>query len=166
MGMGSGWIVILVMMISIIAGCDQLSNLSKAKSWPAQGPVAASVNNLPISVDQLEQEIVSYNEMAENVESKIITREQKTAYLNDELVRRYLLYIEAKKRGMDKQPKTQELLRNLEINVLAGQLLRSEIENITVSDGEVEEFYNSYKEQYRQEEERKIREIVLEKNSL
>lgn len=157
--------MILGMVVSAASGCEQIGKLSnppKAKSWQAQGTVIASVNGLPITSEQLEQEIISYNEMTDNPEAKITTREQKLGYLNEELVRRYLLYIEAKAKGLDKQPKTEELLKNLEVNILAGQLLREEIENITVSDAEITEFYNTYKEQYRQEEERKIREIVLE----
>ena len=83
------------------------------------------------------------------------------AYLNDELVRRYLLYLEAKARRVDEQPKVREMLRSVEINILANQLLQNEIGNLTVTSSEVEDFYNLYKDQYRQEEERKIREIMV-----
>ncbi len=63
---------------------------------------------------------------------------------------------------MDQRPKVQEMLRNVEINVLANQLMQDEIGNITVTSSEVEDFYNIYKDQYQQAEERKIREIALD----
>ncbi len=157
---------VLLFLSLCLSGCEQVDKKlkisSKAKSWQPQGTVVAYVNDLPITLEQLEQEIRSYNESTDNPEAKINTREQKVAYLNEELVRRYLLYLEAKARGLDMQPKTQELLRNLQINVLASQILHDEIDNITVSSSETDEFYNTFKDQYRQEEERKIREIVLD----
>jgi len=158
-------VCILSVLFLFLSGCEQATNLknpSKANSLQPQGTVVAYVNDLPITSEQLEQEISTYNESTVNPDAKINTREQKVAYLNEELVRRYLLYLEAKARGLDKQPKTQELLRNLEINILASQILHDEIDNITVTSSEIEEFYNTFKDQYRQEEERKIREIVLD----
>ena len=72
------------------------------------------------------------------------------------------MYQEAKAQGLDKQAETQEILRNLEVNILANQFLQEEIGNLLVTSSEIEEFYNLYKDQYRQVEERKIREIVLD----
>lgn len=158
----------LSVLILFFYGCEQINKLKgtpEVKPWQPQGTVIATVNGLPITLEQLNQEILSYNESTDNPEAKITTREQKIAYLNEELVRRYLLYLEAKTRKLDTQPKTEELLRNVEVNILAGQILRDEIENIGVSQAEVEEFYNNFKEQFRQEEERKIREIVLTSES-
>lgn len=141
---------------------EKKKNPPVIQSWRPQGTVIANVDDLSITAEQLEQEILSYNETSDNSAAKIKTREQKISFLNEELVRRYLLYLEAKSRGLDKQPKIQELLKNLEINILSSQIFRDEIGNISVSSAEIEEFYNTYKEQYRQEEERKIKEIVLD----
>ncbi|MFH1191201.1 MAG: peptidyl-prolyl cis-trans isomerase [Candidatus Omnitrophota bacterium] len=150
--------------ILCLSGCkpvEKKKNPPEIKSWQPQGTVVANVNDLSITAEQLEQEILSYNESSDNSAPKIKTRGQKISFLNEELVRRYLLYLEAKSRGLDKQPKIQELLMNLEINILSSQIFRDEIGSISVTPAEIEEFYNTYKEQYRQEEERKIREIVL-----
>ncbi len=155
----------LSVLLLFVYGCNKLKTSSEIKSWQPQGTIIATVNDLPITLEQLNQEILNYNESTDNPEAKINTREQKIAYLNEELVRRYLLYLEAKARGVDKQPKTEELLRTIEINILAGQILRDEVENIAVSQAEIEEFYNNFKEQLRQEEERKIREIVSNNES-
>lgn len=158
------FIVAGLLLFSGIA-CEKLENLPlpfKKKVIEPQGTVIAKVGDLFITLEQLEQETQNYNELTTNPEDKLNTRQQKLAYLNEELIRRHLLYLEAKARGLDEKPKTQELLRNLEINVLANQLLQDEVGNLTVTSSEVEDFYNLYKDQYQQEEERRIREIVLD----
>lgn len=151
------------LLILSLIGCEKLTQLkpgSKKKDFPVEGTIIARVNDMPITLEQLEQEIQSYNELVDRPEAKT-TREERLVYLNEELISRYLRYQEAKARGLDKQVKTQELLRNLEINILANQLLQNEIDNLLVTSSEIEDFYNLYKDQYRQVEERRIREIVL-----
>jgi len=151
-------------------GCDKLEKLwgkmgvkvpYKKKAPEPIGTVIAKVGDLSITLEQLDQEIQNYNDLVGAAGSKITTREQKITYLNEELVRRYLLYLEAVEKKLDEKPKTQELLRNMEINVLANQFLQDEVGGLTVTSSEVEDFYNIYKEQYRQEEERRIREILV-----
>jgi len=151
-----------------LSGCEELSKLKfvskimpKGKAFQVEGTIIAKVDDMPITLEQLEQEIQGYNELVGVPEAQITTREQRIAYLNEELIRRYLFYKEAKQRGLDKQPKTQELLRSLEINVVAGQFMQEEVENLLVTSSEIEGFYDLYREQYRQTEDREIREIVL-----
>jgi peptidyl-prolyl cis-trans isomerase C len=160
------WVFLFVGTLALsLLGCERLSEIrliSKKKDFPVQGTIIAKVDDMPITLEQLQEELQSYNVLVDSPEAQITTREQKLAYLNEGLVRRYLFYQEAKARGLDKQAKTQELLRNLEVNILAEQLAQSEIENILVTSSEIEDFYNLYKEQYRQEEERRITEMVLE----
>jgi len=158
--------LIFIGLLSLFSiGCDKLQNLQSLlpnkKPFQPQGTVIAKVGDLAITLEQLEQEIKNYNELATGPEAKINTREQKLDYLNNELVRRYLLYLEAKARHLDEQPKAQELLLGVEINILANQLLQDSIGSITVTSSEVEDFYNLYKDQFQQEEERRLREIVL-----
>lgn len=146
-------------------GCEKLEKLqfvAKKNIVQPQGTVIAKVDNLPITLEQLDQEIQNYNQLIEDSAAKINTREQKLSYLNDELIRRHLFYLEAKAGGLDQRPKVQEILRGLEINVLANQLMQDEIGNLTVTSSEVEDFYSIYKDQYQQAEERKIREIALD----
>jgi len=146
-------------------GCEKIEKLKlpykKAVPVPTGTVIAKVGDNLFVTLEQLDQEIKNYNELTDNPEAKLMTREQKMAYLNEELIRRYLLYLEAKARRLDEQPKTQEILNNLEINVLANQFLQDEIGNMQVTASEVESFYNLYKDQYQQPEERRIREIMV-----
>lgn len=146
------------------AGCEKLQDLipQKKSVFQPQGTVVAKVDNLAITAEQLEQEVQNYNQMVGDAAPKITTREQKLGYLNEELIRRNLLYLDAKAKRLDEKPRVREVLQNLEINVLANQLMQDEIGNITVTSSEVEDFYNLYKEQYQQAEERKVREIAVD----
>ena len=160
--------ICLIVALALL-GCNKLSEqfsslkpASKKQAFPeVQGAIIAYVNDMPITLEQLEQEIQAFNELMDVPEAKIVTREQKLAYLNEEIVRRYLLYQKAKELAVEKDPKVQELLWNLEVNLLANQLLQKEIDNIVVTSSEVEDFYNLYKDQFRLEEERRIREILV-----
>lgn len=144
-------------------GCEKIEKLTAQKTIPApKGTVIAKVDNLYITLEQLNQEVQNYNQMMDNPTAKITTREQKLAYLNEELTRRYIFYLAAKARGMDQRANIQEVLNSLEINVLANQFMQDEIGNITVTSTEVEDFYKLYKDQYQQAEERKVREIATD----
>ncbi len=161
----TGALFILVSLLLLFSvGCEKIEKLTAQKNilQPPQGTVIAKVGNLYITAEQLDQEIQNYNQLMENPAARLSTREQKLAYLNDELIRRYLFYLEAKANGTDQRPKVQEILRNLEINVLASQVMQNEIGNITVTSSEVEDFYKLYKDQYQQTEERKIGEIAVD----
>lgn len=158
------FIFIGLLLISSV-GCEKLEKLqfaAKKKIPQPQGTVIAKVDNLPVTSEQLDQEIQNYNQQINNPAAQINTREQKLVYLNEELIRRHLFYLDAKARGLDQRPKVQEILRNLEINVLANQVMQDEVGNITVTSSEVENFYDIYKDQYQQAEERKIREIAVD----
>lgn len=156
-------VFISALLILFSIGCKKLEDLgAKIKPIQVRGTVIAKVDNLPITAEQLEQEIENYNQLMDNPAAKITARDQKLAYLNDELIRRYLFYLEAKAKRLDERPNVQDILRNLEINVLANQLMQDEVGNITATSSEVEDFYKIYKDQYQQTEERKVREIAVD----
>ena len=151
--------------IFLAGGCDKLQpkSLIKSKTYKPKGIIIAKVNDLYITLEQLENEIKTYNEMVkDSPEAKIDSLEKKIAYLNEELIRRYLFYKEAKDTGMDKNPQIQETLKQVEINLLAADFIQKKINNITATSSEIENFYNLYKDTYYKEKERrKIREIAV-----
>lgn len=148
-----------------LCGCERPSGLkfwSRDKGIKVEGTVIARVGGVPITLEQFEREIEEINlHFAEIPESQFTTSEQKLAYLKEELVPRYLRYHEAKKRGLDKDPETRQLLRSLEINILAAQLLEKEMGDVVATSAEIEDFYNLYKDEFRGQESRRIREVVV-----
>ncbi len=156
------------------AGCDQLPFLqpkgNKNVKAPAGGSVAsvrgtviARVNNLSITLEELNQEVEAYNSMVpeDRQDAKITTREQKINYVRNQMVRTLLLYQEALDRRLDESEETQRILERAKREYLAMEVRRKESESIDVTSQDVEEFYNTYKEGFKEVEERQIREIVV-----
>ncbi|MFH1413922.1 MAG: peptidylprolyl isomerase [Candidatus Omnitrophota bacterium] len=154
-----------------INGCEQVGFL-KAKNaetkaltptYEVKGTLIAKVNNLPITLEDLNEEIEYFNSLVEenNPEAKITTREQKISYLKDELVRRMLLYQEALDRRLDSKDVVVMALEKKKQELLVMELVREEAEKIKVTSKEIEDYYNLYKEQLKVPAERRVREIVV-----
>ncbi len=157
--------------VFVLAGCDKI-NFLKPKDVPkvetdtplaVKGTVVAKVNNYPITLEELNQEIEAYNAMvpADKPEAKISNREQKITYLKNEMARRVLLYQDALAKGMDRADEVVRALEKTKQDLLVMELVRKEAEKIDATSAEIEEYYNTYKEQLKEPEERQIREIVV-----
>jgi parvulin-like peptidyl-prolyl isomerase len=92
---------------------------------------------------------------------KITTTKQKVDYLKNEVIRRVLLYQAALAKGLDRKEEVIKALEKTKQDLLVMELVRQEAEKIDVSSAEVEDYYNTYKEQLKEPEERQIREIVV-----
>jgi len=165
-----------VVILGLMAGCDSLNFLSpkkKAKapaneySVPVKGTVIARVNNMPITLEDLNQDIEAYNSLvpADKPENKITTREQKINYLKNELVRRTLLYQDGLARGLDRMDEVQQDLEKAKQQLVLMELGKKLTDNVDVSSKEIEDYYNTYKDQLKVPEESDIREIVVSSES-
>lgn len=152
-------------------GCEKFNLFNPKKVEPkketpamaVKGTIIAKVNNFPITLEDLNQEIEAYNAIvpADRPEAKITTREQKLNYLKNEMVRRALLYQEALNRGLDRNEDVLRALEKTKMDILVVELVREEAGKIDVTSKEIEDYYNTYKEQLKEPEERRIREIVV-----
>jgi peptidyl-prolyl cis-trans isomerase C len=166
------FIFLLIAMFSVsFYGCEKVFSwlgLGKKKEEPktqeprVTGTVIAKVNNLPITLEELNQEIEAYNSLVpeDRPEERIDTVEKKIAYLKNELVRRRLLYQEALDRGLEKKEDYQKAMENLKMSLLVSELVKEEVQNVDVTAKEIEGYYNQYKDTLKEPEERRIREIV------
>jgi hypothetical protein len=114
---------IVVFLFSIFSfGCDKIDFLnpkkllvSKNKAEPAnvavKGTLIAKVNNIPITLEELNRYIDIYNASMElrqdlapeqKKAAKIDTREKKLDYLKNILIRQAVFYQAALDRGLDK----------------------------------------------------------------
>lgn len=161
----------LIVAVGFLAGCEKFFPKKPVKEIPKAGPqvlevkgtVIARVNNQPITLEELNEEVENYNKYvpADRPEGKIDTRDKKLNYLKNELIRRSLLAQVAADRGLDKKEELQKALNNFKQNLLVAELVKSETENIEATSVEIEDYYNQYKEQLKEPEERRIREIVV-----
>lgn len=165
---------VCLLVLSVLSGCDNLNffkapkTAQREKTTPQKlsvmGPVVAKVNNMPITLEDLNDEINSYNSLVaanNKPEAKITTRDQKIDYLKNEMVRRLILYQEALDRGIDREAEVVKALEKTKMDLLVVDLLRQETGKIDVNSKEIEDYYNAYKEQLKEPEERQIREIAV-----
>jgi peptidyl-prolyl cis-trans isomerase C len=165
---------VFCLLLSGLWGCDKLNFLLPAKKAQPQsetpaatvavkGTVIAKVNNIPITLEDLNEEITAYNEMVppDKPELKITTREQKVNYLKNEMVRRAFLYQHALDRGLDRKEEIKRALEKTKQDLLVVELVRQEADKVDVTSKEIEDYYNTYKEQLKEPEERQIREIAV-----
>lgn len=164
---------VLCILFSVLVGCDNLPFLSSKKPTPQKtesaapvqikGTLIAKINNMPFTLEDLNSEIEIYNSMvpSDKPELKITTREQKIDYLKNEVVRRILLYQEAVKRGLDRKEEIQKTLEKTKIDLLVVEFIREETAKVDISAKEIEDYYEAYKEELREPEERHVREIVV-----
>jgi len=164
-------LAILVALSFLLSGCDSLGFLTPKKTQltkknsviPYKGTLIAKVGNVPITLEDLNQDIASYNKMVseDQPEKKITTREQRIDYVKNEMVRRALLYQEALNRGLDQNEDIVLVLEKTKMELLALKLMKDETDNLEVTSKEVEEAYNTYKDQFKEPETRNIREIMV-----
>ncbi|MBI4707622.1 MAG: peptidyl-prolyl cis-trans isomerase [Candidatus Omnitrophica bacterium] len=167
-------LLVLFCAIMVIIGCDKLPMLQQKKSpakksasvstaFVGKGPIVAKVNGTAVTLEDLNQDIEAYNASvpADKPELKITTRDKKIEYLKNDKVRQILLYQEALKQGLDKKEDILLALEKTKQNLLVLELVRKETENVDVTSGEIEEYYNLYKDKLKEPEERQIREIMV-----
>jgi len=145
-----------------IAGCDSLESLNPSPQPPKpEGTIVAKVDNMYITLEQLDKEIEGFKQMYDIEPTKQVTKDEKIAFLKEELIPRYMFYKEAKARKLNKDPKVQETLFNLEVRVLDEAFLKDAGGEMTASPQEIENFYNTYKDRFKQVDERRVREIMV-----
>lgn len=164
-------LVFLGVLVLLSSGCDRLDFLNSGKiqgvkkmgTRASKGTLIGKVGNVPLTLEDLNQDIISYNEMvsSDQPEKKIVTRDQKIDYVKNEMVRRALLYQEALNRGLDKDEEIVSILEKTRMELTVLKLMKDETDKIEVTPKEIEEAYNTNKEQFKEPEERNIREIVL-----
>ena len=158
-------------------GCDKLDFLNpkkpQAKAQPqkiiVKGTIIAKVNNLPVTLEELNRYIDIYNASldlrqdltAEQKKAeKIDTREKKLDYLKTILIRQAVFYQAALDRGLDRKEEISEILDRYRIALLAQEMQSEVVKNLDVSSAEVEEAYKNNQALFREPEARKAREAV------
>ncbi|MCM8779877.1 MAG: peptidyl-prolyl cis-trans isomerase [Candidatus Omnitrophica bacterium] len=169
--------IVLAGTLFFSAGCENLPFLAPkrkpvgpapkppSETMEIRGTLIATVNNMPITLEELNEQVDSFNKLADEQkrpQDKIDTRDKKIKYLKEELIRQKLLYQEALNRGLDKKESIRRSILNLKMSVVISELIKNELERVDVSSSEIEEYYNRYKSQFREPEQRQILEIRVD----
>jgi len=168
--------IFLLGTLFFLAGCENLALFGSPKKTykaPQQaaapeievsGTVIARANNMPITSEELNEQVDSINKLADQQnrpQDKIDTRDKKITFLRNELIKQKLLYQEALSRGIDKKDTVKRAIDNVKASIIIAELVKDELENVDVTSSEIQEYYNTNKDQFREPEERQIREILV-----
>lgn len=154
-------LVAIFFIFTSITGCEKLGLFSPRKSKlgdkrVVRGTVLARVNDYVITLEE-------FNERIKNLATiyEIKTAEEKKMFLED-LIQQRLLAQEAISRGLDKKEEVSRAMEDFKVGILASELQNQETKGIEISETEVEDFYNNFKEQFKEPEQREVAEIVVE----
>jgi len=111
-----------------------------------KGDVVAKVAGQTITTKDIERELSTLPEFARD----FFKGQEGMTRLVDELVKKELLYAEAKKKGLDKDPAFVKEFEEVKKNALIKRLLDKELQKTSpqISDQEVKDYYDSHKEDF------------------
>jgi peptidyl-prolyl cis-trans isomerase C len=130
------------------------------KKVEKQGSYLAKVGNTTITEADLEREISNLPDFVQ----KMFEGPNGRQRFLDELIKREILYQEALKKGLDKDPVYQRKLEDFKKMNMVGLLLEREIESKTkISDKEVRDYYEQHKEEFAPITQVRLSHIVMNK---
>lgn len=144
--------VVLLFSLALLASCSQGVDSKK------QGDVVAKIDSDVITTKDIEQEVSALPEFAR----EFFKGQDGMSKLVDELVKKELLYVEAKKRGLDKDEDFQRKFEEIKKNALITRLLEKEMKALPqVTDKEVKEYYDAHKDEFVQPTAVRLSQIVV-----
>ncbi|HMK61560.1 MAG TPA: peptidylprolyl isomerase [Dissulfurispiraceae bacterium] len=144
--------VLLLLCLGLLMSCSQGVDSKK------QGEVVAKIDGSVITTKDIEQEINALPEFAR----EFFKGQEGTSRLVDELVKKELLYAEAKKRGLDKDEEFQRKFEEAKKNALITRLLEKELKSLPqVTDKEVKDYYDAHKDEFIQPNAIRLSQIVV-----
>ena len=127
-----------------------------------RGPLLVQVNNWAMGLDDFNNRLQALKKLAQRQKANInVDKFDFKRKLLDQLVNSELLYQAAKERALDKESDIAQQVRDFEKNLLTQRLIEEITKDVVVTSAEIEKFYNSNKDFFKEPEERKIREIVV-----
>lgn len=132
--------------------------VSCTKGGGSKGEYLVKIDDTQISREEAQTEMNSLPDMAK----QFFSGPEGTSRFVDELVKKEMLYLEAKKRKMDQDKDFQRKLEEFKKITLINQLLGKEIEAASkVTDKDIQDFYDSHKGDFLITNEVKISQILV-----
>ena len=141
----------------LVASCG-----SKGPAAAPAGNVVAVVDGKEITVTDLQQRI---NALDPYSKARYSAPEQRKKFLEN-LVRFEVLASEAQKRGYDRDPDVQRVLKNQMIDVFLRKELDEKLKGETISDEAVADYYQRHQEQFVQPEQVRVSQILVKDRTL
>lgn len=125
-------ILIALTLAVVITGCAKKG-----------GQILARVNNTVITLDEFNKKIEMLPKQYQD-----IVKNQKKNFLDD-IVKEELLYQEALKSNIDKDPETQKVVEEAKKKIIVFRLINDRVnEKVSVSDEEIKKYYDEHSEDF------------------
>ncbi len=155
----------------LFSGCENVEKLLQSKTDASSsqeaeidGPLLAQVNDWKIGLGDFQKRLQALEPLAKEQNLDINNYAFKKQAL-DELVRTVLLSEEAKARGLDKKRDIIEAVEGYQQTLLAQSLAGEVVKEVDVTEVEIENFYRQNKEYFKNPEQVRVREIVVNSDS-
>ncbi len=143
--------VVLLLCLVLLAACSKGAEQKK-------GDVVAKIDSEVITTKDVEQEVSALPDFAK----EFFKGPDGMSKLVDELVKKELLYVEAKKRGLDKDEEFQRKFEEIKKNALITRLLEKEIKAVPqITDKEVKDYYDAHKDEFVQPSAVRLSQILV-----
>jgi len=135
---------LIILTLFTLVSCKNKSDAPASGSGKG-GTTIATVNNVPVTDEDVKFEIGLLPEQLQ----QMATSGEGLATLLDDVLKKEMLYQEAKKLNIDKSEEFKHRLQDLERRLIVEMLLVQEIEkNTLVTDEEAKQFYEENKERF------------------
>ena len=175
------WIILMVLpALFLLVGCEKLPDFLRFDRYftpqekdekavskepvakkvvpAAKGPVLARVNDRVITLDDFNE---TFGALPQEIKDAYLKSPQGKMGFLYELVDRELLIEEALDRKLDETREVIKLMKDFKDQVLYNKILTMEVEEIKTTPEEVTDYYNSFKADFTQPEEREVSVIIL-----
>ena len=131
-----------------------------AGSWAKDSDIVAKVGKYTLTVKQFEDQV---KDLPPQLQMALKQRPELKKQFLDRWVQLTLLALAARDKGLDKDPDIKLQMEEATNSILARAYMRKEIdsEKITVTDKEVEEYYNAHKDKFKENEAVKASHILI-----
>jgi peptidyl-prolyl cis-trans isomerase C len=151
----------MILSLALLAAAPAC-NKKKASIKPSQdkgdlGQVVAQVGDETITVGDFQERI---NKQSPFIRARYTTLEKKKEFL-DNLVRFEVMAGEAQRRGYDKDPEVQRVMKQQMISKFLQKDFESTIKVEDVPDADVEKYYKDHPEEFNKKDEVRVSEILV-----
>jgi parvulin-like peptidyl-prolyl isomerase len=143
-------IILLFIALIFVASCS--------KGGGMQGNYVLKVDGTALSNEDVQAEINALPEMAK----QFFQGPEGATRLVDELAKKEMLYLEAKKRGLDKSKEFDKRVEEFKKVTLINELLQKELAGAAnVSEKDAQDYYNNHKDEFMMHSQIRLSQIVV-----
>jgi len=159
--------IFIILCFLFFVGCEKVKpkpeNIEPTSAkTPIKGALLAQVNDWAIGTTDFKDKLDALKTLLPQKEfaDQFDDAETKKKIL-EELVNFEILAQVAESRGLDKEQDVTDAVKNFKRNFLAQKMLGKLYNDVTVTNIEIENFYDTNKGLFREPEERRVKEIVV-----